>query len=59
MTTNWQEWAEDLSEYRLRDLYDSINTHEKVKGSIKEPDRFLRKVLKAELEKRYGVVQSN
>ena len=50
----WIEWAEDLSGQRLRDLYDAINTHEEVKGSITEADKFLRRLLKAELDKRYA-----
>lgn len=52
-TFQWIEWAEDLSEQRLRDLFDAINTHEKVTGSLTEPDKFLRKLLKDEIEKRY------
>lgn len=53
-TTNWIEWLEDLSEQRLRDIYDGINTHETVRGDLTEADRFLRKILKQELDKRYN-----
>lgn len=53
-TTNWIEWLQDLSEQRLRDIYDGINTHEAVRGDLTAADRFLRTILKQELEKRYN-----
>jgi hypothetical protein len=48
------EWVSDLSEYRLRDLFDAINNHERVTGSLTPVDVALRKALKNEIDRRYA-----
>lgn len=58
-TPDWQEWTALLSAHRLRDLIDAINTQEQVTGTLAKPDIFLRKILNAELERRYANAEGN
>ena len=55
----WQDWTADLSAQRLRNMVDEINTHQQVTGNLTQADAFLKRILMAELERRYADVEGN